>query len=95
VLHLVDCSLLVPPRPGPDGRPWDATLRDYGSRLLAQAGEQDQAAAALAGWALGLCERTAAGLQASTAEEAAAWRATPADAADALQAGAGGDPSLI
>ena len=44
VLHLVDCSLLVPPRPGPDGRArylMLQTLRAYGARLLADAGEQD------------------------------------------------------
>ena len=77
VLHLVDCSLLVPPRPGPDGRSRYAmleTLRAYGNRLLAQAGEQDAAAAALAGWALEVAEQAAAGLQTSTAEELAAAR---------------------
>ena len=55
VLHLVDCSLLVPPRAGADGRARYSmleTLRGYGARLLAEAGEQDQAAAALAAWAL-------------------------------------------
>ena len=49
VLHLVDCSLLVPPRAGPDGRSRYAmleTLRAYGAGLLAEAGEQDGAAAA-------------------------------------------------
>ena len=77
VLRLVDCSLLVPPRVGADGRSRYSmleTLRAYGTRLLAQAGEQDQAAAALAGWALGVAEQAAAGLQTSTAEEVAAAR---------------------
>jgi DNA-binding CsgD family transcriptional regulator len=77
VLRLVDCSLVVPPRAGPDGRSRYGmleTLRAYGSRLLAQAGEQDQAAAALAGWALEVAERAAAGLQTNTAEEVAAAR---------------------
>jgi predicted ATPase/DNA-binding CsgD family transcriptional regulator len=77
VLRLVDCSLLVPPRPGPDGRVRYGmleTLRAYGNRLLAQAGEQDQAAAALAGWALEVAEQAATGLQASAAEEVAAAR---------------------
>ena len=59
VLRLVDCSLLVPPREGPDGR-WRyamlETLRAYGAGLLAGAGEQDAAAAALAGWAVGVAE---------------------------------------
>src|ERR1017187_295635 len=47
VLRLVGGSLLVPPRAGPDGRSRYGmleTLRAYGRRLLAQAGEQDQAA---------------------------------------------------
>ena len=77
VLRLVDCSLLSPPRPGPDGRSRYSmleTLRAYGNRLLAQAGEQDQAAAALAMWALRVAEQAAAGLQTSTAEELAAAR---------------------
>ena len=75
VLRLVDCSLLVPPRPGPDGRSRYAmleTLRAYGAGLLAQAGEQDEAAAALAGYALQVAEEAAAGLQASSGELAAA-----------------------
>ena len=77
VLRLVDCSLLDPPRAGPDGRSRYVmleTLRAYGNGLLAQAAEQDQAAAALAVWALRVAEQAAAGLQASTAEEAAAAR---------------------
>ena len=46
VLRLVDCSLLVPPRAGPDGRSRYVmleTLRAYGAGLLAEAGEQDAA----------------------------------------------------
>jgi predicted ATPase/class 3 adenylate cyclase len=77
VLHLVDCSLLVPPRPGPDGRSRYSmleTLRAYGNRLLAQALEGDAAAVALAGWAAEVAEQAAAALQTSTAEEAAAAR---------------------
>ena len=77
MLRLVDCSLLNPPRPGPDGRSrylMLETLRAYGNRLLAQAAEQDQAAAALAMWALRVAEQAAAGLQASAAEEVAAAR---------------------
>jgi non-specific serine/threonine protein kinase len=75
VLHLVDCSLLTPPRPGPDGRVrylMLETLRSYGAGLLAAAGEQDQAAAALAGWAVGMAEQAAAGLESSTGEAGAA-----------------------
>ena len=66
VLRLVDCSLLVPPRTGVDGRPRYVmleTLRAYGARLRAEAGEQDTAAAALAGYALRVAEEAAAGLR--------------------------------
>jgi predicted ATPase/DNA-binding CsgD family transcriptional regulator/transcriptional regulator with XRE-family HTH domain len=75
VLHLVDCSLLVPPQAGPDGRPRYGmleTLRAYGTQLLAQAGEQDRASAALARYALRVAGQAAAGLATSTAEAAAA-----------------------
>jgi len=75
VLHLVDCSLLVPPRTDPDGRSRYVmleTLRAYGSRLLAEAGEQEQATAALAGYALGVAGQAAAALQAGTGEQAGA-----------------------
>ena len=75
VLHLVDCSLLVPPRAGPDGRSRYVmleTLRAYGAGLLARAGEDAGAAAALAGYALGVAEQAAAGLWTSTADVAAA-----------------------
>ncbi len=75
VLHLVDCSLLVPPRAGPDGRSRYVmleTLRAYGTGLLAGAGEQDGAAAALAGYALQVARQAAAGLQSGDGELAAA-----------------------
>ena len=89
VLQLVDCSLLSPPRAGPDGRSRYVmleTLRAYGAGLLAGAGEQDAAAVALAGYALRVAE-DAAGLQTGTGELAAArWL----DAEDAtMRAGAG------
>ena len=75
VLRLVDCSLLSPPRPDPDGR-WRysmlETLRAYGAGLLATTGEQDKAAGALAAYALGVAEQAAAGLQTGTGEVAAA-----------------------
>jgi predicted ATPase/class 3 adenylate cyclase/DNA-binding CsgD family transcriptional regulator len=77
VLRLVDCSLLSPPRTGLDGRSRYVmleTLRAYGAGLLAEAGEQDGTAAALAGYALRLAEDAAAGLQTSTGEVAAARR---------------------
>jgi predicted ATPase/DNA-binding CsgD family transcriptional regulator len=75
VLHLVDCSLLVRPRAGPDGRSRYVmleTLRAYGARLLAEAGEGDAVAAALAGYALRVAEDAVAGLSADTGEVAAA-----------------------
>jgi predicted ATPase/DNA-binding CsgD family transcriptional regulator len=75
VLRLVDCSLLVPPRTGPDGRSRYVmleTLRAYGAGLLAGAGEQEEAAAALAGYALRVARAAAAGLQSGGGELAAA-----------------------
>jgi predicted ATPase/DNA-binding CsgD family transcriptional regulator len=84
VLRLVECSLLVPPRSGPDGRMRYGmleTLRGYAAGLLAEAGEQDQARAALARHALGVAEQAAAGLQTSTGEPAAARWLDAEDAA--------------
>ena len=75
VLHLVECSLLSPPRTGPDGRPRYVmleTLRAYGGGLLAEVGEQDTAAAALARYALQVARQAAAGLQTGAGEVAAA-----------------------
>ena len=75
VLRLVDCSLLVPPRPGPDGRSRYVmleTLRAYGAGLLVAAGEHDGAAVALAGYAVEVAEAAAAGLQSRDGELAAA-----------------------
>ena len=74
VLRLVDCSLLVPPQAGPDGRSRYGmleTLRAYGDQLLTRAGEREGAAAALAGYALRVAEQAEVGLQTSTAEVAA------------------------
>jgi len=77
VLRLVDCSLLTPPRDGPDGRSRYSmleTLRAYGAGQLTETEEQDQAAAALAGYALKVAEQAAAGLQTRAGErEAARW----------------------
>jgi predicted ATPase/DNA-binding CsgD family transcriptional regulator len=75
VLHLVDCSLLSPPRVGRDGRPrylMLETLRAYGAGRLAEAGEQRAAAARLAEHALALATQAAAELQTSAGELAAA-----------------------
>jgi DNA-binding CsgD family transcriptional regulator len=77
VLRLVDCSLLVPPQAGPDGRARYVmleTLRGYGAGLLAEAGEHDQAAAALAGWAVETAEQADAGVRTRAGEQdAARW----------------------
>jgi len=84
VLHLVDCSLLTPPQDGADGRSRYGmleTLRAFGNRLLARAGEEAGAAAALAGYALAVAEEAAAGLQTGTGELAAARRLDAEDAA--------------
>jgi predicted ATPase/DNA-binding CsgD family transcriptional regulator len=54
VLRLVDCSLVQPPQTGPDDRSRYGmleTLRAYGAGLLAEAGEEDEASAALAEYA--------------------------------------------
>jgi predicted ATPase/DNA-binding CsgD family transcriptional regulator len=75
VLRLVECSLVVPPREGPDGR-WRylmlETLRAYGARLLGGSGEQDAAAAALAGYAVEVAGQAGAGLRTVEGEAAAA-----------------------
>jgi predicted ATPase/DNA-binding CsgD family transcriptional regulator len=75
VLRLVECSLLVPPRPGLDGRLRYAmleTLRSYGAGLLAEAGEQDRAQAELVRYAVRVAEQAATGLRAIAGEAAAA-----------------------
>ncbi len=75
VLHLVDCSLLVPPRADPDGRSrylMLETLRAYGAGVLASEEEDDAAAAALARYALRVAEEAMTGLAARTGEVAAA-----------------------
>ena len=48
VLHLVECSLLTPPHPGPDGRSRYAmleTMRAFGRERLTEAGEEQDTAA--------------------------------------------------
>ena len=75
VLRLVECSLLVPPRPGPDGRSRYAmleTLRGYGAGLLAEAGEQDNAEVALARYAVRVAGQAAAGMTTIAGEPSAA-----------------------
>jgi non-specific serine/threonine protein kinase len=54
VLRLAECSLVLPPRTGPDGRSRYAmleTLRAYAAGLLAKAGEEAEVSAALAAYA--------------------------------------------
>jgi predicted ATPase/DNA-binding CsgD family transcriptional regulator len=84
VLHLVDCSLLVPPRAGPDGRSRYVmleTLRAYGAGLVAEAGEGEAIASALARWAVRVAEECLA-MMTNGADEvpAARWL----DAEDAV-----------
>jgi len=77
VWRLVDCSLLKPPSPGPDGRArylMLETLRAYAAERLAETGERPGAAARLAAYALSVAEQAAVGLETSTGELAAvAW----------------------
>jgi non-specific serine/threonine protein kinase len=71
VLRLVDCSLLVPPRPGADQRTRYTmlqTLRAYALTRLREAGEEPQAMAALAAFASSVAEQAAAELEASDTE---------------------------
>ena len=82
VLRLVDRSLVLPPRTGPDGRSRYVmleTLRAYGARLVAEAGAEDEVMAALAAYAADMAgeaavalftgSREAAGLRTLDAEE--------------------------
>ena len=98
VLRLVDCSLLVPPQAGPDGRSRYGmleTLRAYGAGLLAATGEDARVAAALAGWAVAVAEQASAGLQTLEGEAAAArWLdAEDATMRQVLDWAAGPDPA--
>jgi predicted ATPase/DNA-binding CsgD family transcriptional regulator len=73
VLRLVDCSLLLPPRAGPDGRSRYAmleTLRAFGAVLLAEAGEEDQIGAALAAYAAEVAGQAAVELYTGSREVA-------------------------
>jgi predicted ATPase/DNA-binding CsgD family transcriptional regulator len=83
VVRLVDCSLLVPPREDPDGRPrymMLETLRAYGGALLTETGESDMVAAALARYSLAVAEQAAAALQTAEGEAAAAQQLDAEDA---------------
>jgi len=84
VLRLVDCSLLVPPAIGPDGRArylMLETLRGYGLSRLRRAGEEQQASAALAVHALHVAEEAAAQMAVRSGEWSAAQWLDAEDAA--------------
>jgi predicted ATPase/DNA-binding CsgD family transcriptional regulator len=84
VLRLVDCSLLVPPTTGPDGRSryqMLETLRSYGLNRLRDSSEEHGAAAALASHALGVAEPAAAQMATSSSERLAALWLDAEDAA--------------
>jgi len=73
--RLVDCSLVSPPRAGPDGRDRYAmleTLRAFGAGQLEQAGEAAAAARALAANALGVALQASAAMLTRAGERAAA-----------------------
>jgi predicted ATPase/DNA-binding CsgD family transcriptional regulator len=80
VLRLVDCSLLVPPQPGLDGRARYVmlqTLRDFGLARLAEAGEWDGAWASMAGFERAVAEQASAALESAGEELAGAvWLAS-------------------
>jgi len=83
VLRLADGSLLVPPRVDLDGRTRYAmleTLRAYAARLLAEAGEEGEAVAALSAYAANVATESAIGLDAGTTELASLRRLDAEDA---------------
>jgi predicted ATPase/DNA-binding CsgD family transcriptional regulator len=83
VLRLVDSSLLVPPRVDPDGRTRYTmleTLRAYAARLLAEAGEDGEAVAALSAYAANLAAESSGDLEAGATEPAGLRRLDAEDA---------------
>ena len=83
VLHLVDCSLVTPPRTGLDGRTRYVmleTVRAFARGRLASAGELAEAGSALARYALQVAEQAAILLETSSGELAAARRLDAEDA---------------
>jgi len=99
VLRLVDCSLLLPPRTGPDGRSRYVmleTLRAYGAVLLAEVGEEDEVSAALSGYAAEMAGQAALGLY-TRSREADSLRHLDAEDATlrhALAWAVGHDPAM-
>ncbi len=87
VLHLVDCSMIVPPQQDADGRvryTMLETMRAFGRDRLAEAGEREEAARALAGFALLVAEE--AGPRLLTAADVSARPWLDAEAATLQQA---------
>ena len=81
VPRLVDCSLLIPPRAGPDGRTRYAmleTIRAYGAGLLARFDQDGEVTAALVEYAAEVAEEASAGLYTRT-QEAASLRQMDAE----------------
>jgi len=77
LLHLVDCSLVTPPRTGPDGQDRYVmleTLRAYGREQLASSGELAETSAALASYAVQVAEQAAAALETAAGETVAGRR---------------------
>jgi predicted ATPase/DNA-binding CsgD family transcriptional regulator len=84
VLRLVDCSLLVPPRTGLDGRSRYSmleTLRGFGAGRLRQLGEGKQAAEALAAYATKVAETATTQIAVRDLEQPAALWLDAEDAA--------------
>ena len=77
VLRLVDCSLLMPPRPGPDERTRYTmleTLRGYALTRLREAGEEGEVTAELARYAWTVAEHAAGGLEGNSDRQLEAMR---------------------
>lgn len=77
MLHLVDCSLLTPPRTGKDGRTrylMLETLRAFGRDQLVGSGELHESLAALTRYARAVADQAAKGIAANGGErDAAQW----------------------
>ena len=76
VPRLVDRSLLLPPRVGPDGRSRYVmleTLRAYGAGLLAEADVEDEVAGALVAYAAEMAGKAAVEVYTRTHEVAGLW----------------------
>ena len=83
VLRLVECSLLAPPRTGPDGRdryPMLETLRAFGRDRLAAAAEFHETSVALARYATAVAERATASMETAAGELAGALQFDAEDA---------------